>query len=55
MATLYRYEMLFPQGRSNRRRMQIAGYRSAFALCADTQSAFDALLAELDDAAREGV
>ncbi len=54
-ATLYRYEMLFPRGRSARRRDQIRGYQAAFALCADTKAAFDALLAELDDAAREGV
>ncbi len=54
-ATIYRQDMLFMRGREDRLRERIKGYQAAFALCADTRSVCDALLAELDDAVRNGM
>ena len=54
-ATVHRQDISFMRGREDRLRARIKGYQAAFALCPDTQSALDAVLAELDDAAREGV
>ena len=54
-ATVHRQDISFMRGREDRLRARIKGYQAAFALCADTQATFDAVLAELDDAARNGM